>query len=79
MSAAEALAAWSDRVDVVTARPQDPDVPATALLLRPDTYVAWASAAPRPDGAELGALRDAASRWFGAVAPPGRATARPRT
>ncbi|MGH3170276.1 MAG: FAD-dependent monooxygenase, partial [Trebonia sp.] len=38
---------------------------ATALLLRPDTYVAWASSAARPDAAEIGALRTAAGHWFG--------------
>lgn len=37
---------------------------ATALLLRPDTYVAWASSAARPDTAEIAALRAAAGRWF---------------
>jgi hypothetical protein len=39
--------------------------PATALLLRPDTYVAWASSAARPDAGEIGALRAAAGRWLG--------------
>jgi 2-polyprenyl-6-methoxyphenol hydroxylase-like FAD-dependent oxidoreductase len=37
---------------------------AKALLLRPDTYVAWASSAARPDAGEIGALRAAAGRWF---------------
>jgi 2-polyprenyl-6-methoxyphenol hydroxylase-like FAD-dependent oxidoreductase len=37
----------------------------TALLLRPDTYVAWASSSARPDAGEIGALRRAASHWFG--------------
>jgi 2-polyprenyl-6-methoxyphenol hydroxylase-like FAD-dependent oxidoreductase len=36
-----------------------------ALLLRPDTYVAWASSAARPDAGEIDALRAAAGRWFG--------------
>lgn len=36
-----------------------------ALLLRPDTYVAWASSAARPDAGEIDALRTAAGRWFG--------------
>ncbi|GAA1274110.1 FAD-dependent monooxygenase [Pseudonocardia aurantiaca] len=56
---------WAGRLDVVTARPQPSGVPATALLLRPDCYVAWASAAPRPDTAELTALADGVGRWFG--------------
>ncbi|MFF0247516.1 FAD-dependent monooxygenase [Streptosporangium sandarakinum] len=38
----------------------------TALLLRPDCYVAWASSSPRPDSAEREALRAALARWFGA-------------
>jgi 2-polyprenyl-6-methoxyphenol hydroxylase-like FAD-dependent oxidoreductase len=37
----------------------------TALLLRPDTYVAWASSSARPETGEIGALRRAAARWFG--------------
>lgn len=56
-----------DQVDIVTAAPR-PGAP-TALLLRPDCYVAWASASPRPDPAETGALRAALRRWFGAVEP----------
>ncbi|MEU9836112.1 FAD-dependent monooxygenase [Streptosporangium sp. NPDC048047] len=39
-----------------------------ALLLRPDCYVAWASASPRPDSRERDALRAALARWFGAPA-----------
>ena len=38
---------------------------ATALLLRPDTYVAWASSSACPDAGELDALRTAADRWLG--------------
>ncbi|MEU7747125.1 FAD-dependent monooxygenase [Nonomuraea sp. NPDC049158] len=49
-----------DQVDIVTARPL-PHAP-TALLLRPDCYVAWASASPQPDSV---ALRAALQRWFG--------------
>ncbi|MFI7450094.1 FAD-dependent oxidoreductase [Nonomuraea sp. NPDC049714] len=66
-SLAETLAPVGDRVEIVTARPQ-PHAP-TALLLRPDCYVAWASASPRPDPAELAALRAALQRWLGAVEP----------
>jgi hypothetical protein len=65
------LVGWSDRVDVVAARPQA-GAP-SAVLLRPDTYVAWASDSPAPDVAELDA---AIGRWFGAVsASAGRRTA----
>ncbi|MCP2167413.1 FAD binding domain-containing protein [Goodfellowiella coeruleoviolacea] len=60
---AAALPEWQGQIDVVTARPQHPAP--TALLLRPDSHVAWASAAARPDAAELDALRAAGQRWFG--------------
>lgn len=53
---------WSDRVDTVTAG--CPETTATALLIRPDGYVAWASDTGRADG-----LTDALTRWFG---PPRR-------
>ncbi|AXB41687.1 FAD-dependent monooxygenase [Amycolatopsis albispora] len=53
------VAEWLDHFDVVTAKPQ-PGAP-TALLLRPDCYVAWASDSPRPD---TGALRAALRRWL---------------
>ncbi|HUR01910.1 MAG TPA: hypothetical protein VM347_05180 [Nonomuraea sp.] len=51
-----------DQVDIVTARPQTPAL--TALLLRPDCYVAWASASPQPGPRELETLRAALQRWF---------------
>ncbi|MFE0019550.1 hypothetical protein [Amycolatopsis sp. NPDC059021] len=63
-------AAWSertDRVDVVTGR-ATADAP-TALLLRPDCYVARASDSPSPDAAELAALDTAMRRWFGVLEP----------
>jgi 2-polyprenyl-6-methoxyphenol hydroxylase-like FAD-dependent oxidoreductase len=50
---------WHDRVDVVTA----PVTGASALLVRPDCYVAWASADRAPDARSL---RAALSAWFGA-------------
>ncbi len=46
-------------VDVVHAQA---DTEATALLLRPDSYVAWASNDPRPDQRRLDAT---AREWFG--------------
>ncbi|MEV4112281.1 FAD-dependent oxidoreductase [Nonomuraea sp. NPDC049695] len=52
-------------VDLVTARPEAPAPAATALLLRPDSYVAWASSSPRPGPEELKALQAALERWFG--------------
>lgn len=54
---------WRDRVDVVTARTDDTTV--TALLLRPDCYVAWASESVRPDDRQRQALRGALTHWFG--------------
>ncbi|MGF1427907.1 FAD-dependent monooxygenase [Kitasatospora sp. LaBMicrA B282] len=71
-AAAGALAPWRDRVDVVTAQAHSPGGEVTALLLRPDCHVAWASAAPRLDPADLAALRAAAERWFGAAGAAGQ-------
>ncbi|MEU6038803.1 FAD-dependent monooxygenase [Actinomadura sp. NPDC047616] len=69
-SAARETSGWDGRVQVVAARPEDPDaVSVTALLLRPDCHVAWASSSPRPDTAELDALRAAAARWLGLPEP----------
>jgi 2-polyprenyl-6-methoxyphenol hydroxylase-like FAD-dependent oxidoreductase len=57
---APAAEPWRDRVDLVTA----PGLgPATALLVRPDCYVAWASSSERPDE---DSLRAALTTWFGA-------------
>jgi hypothetical protein len=56
---ASVAAPWRDRVDVISA-PLDG---ATALLLRPDCYVAWASTADKPDTVALG---EAMTRWFSA-------------
>jgi 2-polyprenyl-6-methoxyphenol hydroxylase-like FAD-dependent oxidoreductase len=50
---------WRDRVDVVSA----PVEGATALLVRPDCYVAWAS--DSADAPDAGGLRAALERWFG--------------
>ncbi|MCG5220871.1 FAD-dependent monooxygenase [Streptosporangium soli] len=67
-SLAATLSEWHDQVDIVTARIQTPTP--TALLLRPDCYVAWASASPQPDSAELEALGRTMQRWFGVIDPP---------
>ncbi|MFC4591919.1 FAD-dependent monooxygenase [Sphaerisporangium corydalis] len=66
-SPAKEAAAWHDRVDTLTTRCLDPNPPATALLLRPDGYIAWASAAPRPTPHERDTLHAALTRWFGAT------------
>ncbi|WP_443071467.1 FAD-dependent monooxygenase [Streptomyces sp. NBC_01465] len=61
---------WGDRIDLVEARSEDDhwpvpalgEIPApTALLIRPDGHVAWASAGT-PD---TSALRTALATWFG--------------
>jgi len=48
-------------VDVVNAKVADGET--TALLVRPDCYVAWASTAERPDARELAATLE---HYFGA-------------
>ncbi|WP_083864909.1 FAD-dependent monooxygenase [Nocardia brevicatena] len=55
---ADAAQGWADRVDIVTATAADPM--ATALLIRPDGYITWAT-----DGSEPAGLSDALTRWFG--------------
>ncbi|AXK32428.1 hypothetical protein DVA86_06945 [Streptomyces armeniacus] len=54
-----ACAGWADRVDVITAGPTS-RIGASALLLRPDGRVAWAT-----DGSGDAGLRAALTRWFG--------------
>ncbi|HEX7662915.1 MAG TPA: FAD-dependent monooxygenase, partial [Polyangiaceae bacterium] len=51
---------WGDRVKYV-ARDSDERLGLTALLIRPDGFVAWASDAAKPDPNEL---ERAAARWF---------------
>jgi 2-polyprenyl-6-methoxyphenol hydroxylase-like FAD-dependent oxidoreductase len=51
----------SDRIAVVVGH-QEGQVPATALLIRPDGYVAWASSDNPPNTT---GLDDATLRWFG--------------
>jgi hypothetical protein len=50
-----------DLVTIAAGRPVG-DVPATALLVRPDGYVAWASSATTPD---IDELRRVFAQWFG--------------
>jgi len=57
-------AGWADRVDVVTATPYVMGTPlggVSALLVRPDGYVAWVA----PGGREAEDLPAALARWFG--------------
>jgi hypothetical protein len=51
----------AERITVAVGRPTC-DVPATALLVRPDGYVAWASSASEP---EVDDLRGVLHKWFG--------------
>jgi hypothetical protein len=61
---AAATADVAERITVAAGRPIG-EVPATALLVRPDGYVAWASSATEP---EVDDLRGVLRRWFG-IAP----------
>lgn len=61
-SLGDELRGWTDRVDLVTGKA---DGDTTALLVRPDGYVAWASSSPQPGDTERKALRAALERWFG--------------
>ncbi|MDT8911838.1 FAD-dependent monooxygenase [Amycolatopsis sp. PS_44_ISF1] len=57
---AAVAAPWRDRVDTITTTASG-EAP-TAVLIRPDGYVAWASSDEKPDP---DALREALARWFG--------------
>ncbi len=59
---------WPARIAAVAGTPDRP-YPATALLVRPDGYVAWATSAAAPGPDELDGLRAAAAAWFGTAAP----------
>jgi 2-polyprenyl-6-methoxyphenol hydroxylase-like FAD-dependent oxidoreductase len=63
-SVAAALADIGEQLTVATGRPVG-EVAATAVLVRPDGYVAWASSQAKPDPAELREMRDALTHWFG--------------
>jgi 2-polyprenyl-6-methoxyphenol hydroxylase-like FAD-dependent oxidoreductase len=58
-AAASALSTLDGRLDVIT--DHDPVPGATALLIRPDSYVAWATSSPTPD---LSPLHTTLSHWF---------------
>ncbi|MET7622257.1 FAD-dependent monooxygenase [Streptomyces sp. NPDC005408] len=57
----DVAARWSDRVETVTVDDPDCDAPMDGILVRPDGYVAWASAS----GSRTDGLADALGRWFG--------------
>jgi bifunctional hydroxylase/dehydrase len=50
---------WSDVVDVVVAQPA-PEIPAAAVLIRPDGFLAWVAPDTTDDG-----LTEALRTWFG--------------
>jgi hypothetical protein len=62
---AAAAAGIADRITVAVGRPAG-DVSATALLVRPDGYVAWASSEPKPATDDLRAVL---AQWFGIMLP----------
>ncbi|MFF4010663.1 hypothetical protein [Streptomyces sp. NPDC001717] len=62
-TAAEAANGWTDRVDIITARSADRSLSASALLIRPDGYLAWATD-DTPDSARRH-LHQALTTWFG--------------
>lgn len=62
-SVAALAESWKDRVDILTDRPADQSL--AALLIRPDGYVAWATADDSAQPAHHG-LREALTTWFGA-------------
>ncbi len=61
---AAAVTDVKDRLTVATGELVG-EVPATAVLVRPDGYVAWASSQARPDPDELHELRSVLTYWFG--------------
>jgi hypothetical protein len=63
-AAAAAQITQADQITVAAGRPVG-EVPATAVLVRPDGYVAWASSAATPGADELGELRTTLTQWFG--------------
>jgi 2-polyprenyl-6-methoxyphenol hydroxylase-like FAD-dependent oxidoreductase len=61
---AAALTDIRDQLTVAAGRPVG-EIAATAVLVRPDGYVAWASSQARPDPDELRELRSMLTHWFG--------------
>jgi 2-polyprenyl-6-methoxyphenol hydroxylase-like FAD-dependent oxidoreductase len=61
---AAAVTDIADQLTLATGRPVG-EIAATAVLVRPDGYVAWASSQARPDHDELRELRGVLTHWFG--------------
>ncbi|WP_405597832.1 MULTISPECIES: FAD-dependent monooxygenase [unclassified Streptomyces] len=63
---AQAARAWTDRVDVITARSANRSLPASAILVRPDGYLAWATDDTAGQSMRHH-LHAALTTWFGAA------------
>ncbi len=61
---AGAVAEVADDITVAAGRPVG-EIAATAVLVRPDGYVAWACSARTPEADELRELRGVLAQWFG--------------
>ena len=61
---AAAVTDIADRLTLAAGRPVG-EIAATAVLVRPDGYVAWASSQARPEPDELRELRSVLAHWFG--------------
>ncbi len=61
---AGAFAEIADEITVAAGQPVG-EIAATAVLVRPDGYVAWASSAGTPDADEVRELRGVLAQWFG--------------
>jgi 2-polyprenyl-6-methoxyphenol hydroxylase-like FAD-dependent oxidoreductase len=68
---AEAAAGWVHQVSITAARCLTRPVPAAALLIRPDGYVAWVADSGTPDSSA--GLDEALRTWLGPPQPAGTA------
>ncbi|MFF4579817.1 hypothetical protein [Streptomyces sp. NPDC001389] len=64
-TAAETASGWTDRVDIITGRSAGRSLSASAILIRPDGYLAWATD-DTSDSARRH-LHQALTTWFGAA------------
>jgi hypothetical protein len=62
----DVAAGWDDRIQVISARSDEP-ANLTAMLVRPDGYVAWAIDASDWNKESEKSLRAALEEWFGAA------------
>jgi 2-polyprenyl-6-methoxyphenol hydroxylase-like FAD-dependent oxidoreductase len=62
---AQIAAGWTDRIDIVAGRADGQPPPATAMLIRPDGYVAWATSLDELESQSEQGLRHALRTWFG--------------